>query len=718
MFSKKQVKENNKSENEEMYQLLLKDNQKLFEENSKLMEENDVMFEELTVTRRENEKLRAVALNMLNSKSWRLTEPLRKSGDIISKIKKKASRVNANLKTKLDVDSENENAEIKEDDAFKRVSPIEFVEVLKEFDVISFDIFDTLIFRKLNNPTDVFQILGIQNKIDNFADKRIQAEKNARLNTNKKNFEINIYDIYEELEKYIKIDKEDFIKKEFELEKQVCYPNPYMLKVFNLLKAKNKKIIITTDMYWPKEYLEILLKQCGYEGYNQIYVSCEYEANKGNGLIQKLISKDYPKKNIVHIGDNYESDYLGCKKAKWSAFHYKSCQEIAEKLDGKYKQNSLLASLSFALQKNYLYNGNEHYSKYFKYGFKYGGLLVSGFMEYINNLAKEKNIDKILFLARDSKIFYDVYNLFYKEYDNEYITISRSAMFEVNFENNVDDFIKFYFQYRATNGKTTFEEALRETDLSLLINELGNYDLNASEYLTLDNYALLKQLIYDNADKIVKYFQSSKEAAIKYFKNITKKCKKILAVDLGWSGTIVSQLRSFLNNNINQNIEVYGAFIGNKDDKKVNALIDLGIFNPYVFSYNKGNKKINLDSWDGSMQAMFIESMFTSNEATLLKYEQNGFIYGDKTSNEKILNEIHNGILQFTKEFQEFRKLVNFIEINPTVASAPLLEIVKDYKYNYEIFKNFKEFQDSLPRFYSERKITTIGKIMKKRNFI
>ena len=75
--------------------------------------------------------------------------------------------------------------------------------------------------------------------------------------------------------------------------------------------------------------MQKLLQTCGYEP-DEIYVSCDYEANKGTGAIQKIINGKYPNKKIIHIGDNYLSDIKGSQKAGWDTYYYKKCSEIAK----------------------------------------------------------------------------------------------------------------------------------------------------------------------------------------------------------------------------------------------------------------------------------------------------------------------------------------------------------------------------------------------------
>ena len=61
-----------------------------------------------------------------------------------------------------------------------RITPDELVKLLSEYDVVSFDIFDTLILRPLAKPTDLFYILEKRLNIKCFHDLRIEAEVQAR----------------------------------------------------------------------------------------------------------------------------------------------------------------------------------------------------------------------------------------------------------------------------------------------------------------------------------------------------------------------------------------------------------------------------------------------------------------------------------------------------------------------------------------------------------
>lgn len=62
----------------------------------------------------------------------------------------------------------------------------DFVRKIKDYDVISFDIFDTLIFRPFSSPTDVFYLIGEKFDFLDFKNLRVWAEWDARMKCRQK----------------------------------------------------------------------------------------------------------------------------------------------------------------------------------------------------------------------------------------------------------------------------------------------------------------------------------------------------------------------------------------------------------------------------------------------------------------------------------------------------------------------------------------------------
>jgi len=201
--------------------------------------------------------------------------------------------------------------------------PWELADKLSEYDVISFDIFDTLILRKVNRPTDLFYQIERETGQPGFHDKRVQAEMDARQRASKVNGEVDIFDIYRELSQHSVLDVEQSVKKEFEAEKKSCFANPAMEDVYRLLVEKGCRMIAVSDMYLPGKYLRQLLDECGFGNIEQVFVSCDYGVGKSDGALQKRVQSEFEERlRFIHIGDNFESDVKGSETAGWGAIWY------------------------------------------------------------------------------------------------------------------------------------------------------------------------------------------------------------------------------------------------------------------------------------------------------------------------------------------------------------------------------------------------------------
>ena len=192
----------------------------------------------------------------------------------------------------------------------------EIKKIIDNKEVVSFDIFDTLLFRNIYKPTDLFKIMepGVLEKcgIDNFAELRVKCEADSRNEKNKN--ETSLDEIYSLIEKRTKKDVEWIKKREIELELEFIDSNPFIKEIFDYAEKKKKKIVLISDMYLPSDVVRKLVKKAGYKD-KPVYISCEHHAGKGTMELYEVVRKmeKLDKNTWVHIGDNEYSDY---KKAK------------------------------------------------------------------------------------------------------------------------------------------------------------------------------------------------------------------------------------------------------------------------------------------------------------------------------------------------------------------------------------------------------------------
>ena len=170
-------------------------------------------------------------------------------------------------------------------------------------DVISFDIFDTLIMRDLLEPSDVLSIAAEIVKDPSLPDDRKRIEKEIRA----EGHEPKLLDIYSTIHK-IKSDysyiPDELKQTELSVEENHILPRARMIDALKYALSLGKKVFLTSDMYMDETELLKLLGKCGIEGDFEIIDSCEYDVSKYTGKLFDVVMNKSSNSTIVHIGDD------------------------------------------------------------------------------------------------------------------------------------------------------------------------------------------------------------------------------------------------------------------------------------------------------------------------------------------------------------------------------------------------------------------------------
>lgn len=193
---------------------------------------------------------------------------------------------------------------------FRTCTVPKIINKIKGYNYISFDIFDTLLRRKVLHPTDVFTIVGEKNGDFSFKEKRIKAEIEARQHATGE--EVTLDDIYKELGKEYETYKQD----ELEVESNQLSANPFLFEAYRYCQSQGKQIIITSDMYLPKVFLQKILHQNGIV-FDHCFVSSEYGVQKVTGRLfrKELEALHISPSQIIHVGDSVRADAIGAWRA-------------------------------------------------------------------------------------------------------------------------------------------------------------------------------------------------------------------------------------------------------------------------------------------------------------------------------------------------------------------------------------------------------------------
>lgn len=327
-----------------------------------------------------------------------------------------------------------------------------YQKLIDKHQIISFDIFDTLLVRPYIKPSDMFFHLEKIYSLQGFAKHRITAESSAREKTQAE--EINYEAIYTLINKRY----ETMQEKELAFEKRILQANPEMPPLFQYALENGKKVIIISDMYLSKTFLEQILNEKGYKGYFRFYLSSELGKTKSTGSLYTHVLSDLRcvPSALLHIGDNRHSDYLMPRKYGIHALHY---QKLVGQLCAANKKTYTFYqknpdSLGASILLGILANGrvSQKHENYFEqFGYEYGGAAVYAYLQWLKEQFTKDNIEEVLFVARDG---YSLYKIS-KMYNNmqggggvsHYIYLPRIA------ERNIDSFGAYLTSIVLNNTK-------------------------------------------------------------------------------------------------------------------------------------------------------------------------------------------------------------------------------------------------------------------------
>ncbi len=582
----------------------------------------------------------------------------------------------------------------------KRKTVDELYEVLQEYDVISFDIFDTALYRKVEFPNDVFLIMASEIGYNDFPNIRKRAEDEARRLKEISNGtrEVVLSEIYDVLDQKYHIAPK-WQEREIELELDLAIRNEYIYTIYQKLCDAQKTLIFTSDMYLPKAVIEKLLKNNGYERYSKLYLSNEYNLRKGDGSLQKILLKEYKDKKIIHIGDSQSSDIDKSLEVGLDAIYNSKPNMDYREAD----MDNIAGSFYRSIINNNLNNGLWDKNLHFEHGFRVGGILTVGYCKFLNNLADRKNIDKILFCARDCEIVWKVYNKYFKQYENDYVEISRHSIMNVTAERYLYDLTNRSILRYAEQVKSskTIEDVFVESGYAYLVEYLENDDIDKYLFPVALDKKKLNTFIFNHKDIIAEYNKNSVAAAKKYFSTIIGDAKNILIVDIGWTGTCISALKYFLEEHFpERDLNITGALMCTSRNNQITNDVLNGTINAYIYSPVRNLElarymmPAKTSAREQDLLHMPLEFLFTSAKQSLAKYSlnENGEVIFEraryKSENTNEIEDMQDGIIYFAEIFSKIEYMKN-LQIPSYVAFNPLKESINQKKYCYAVYKNF-----------------------------
>ena len=427
-------------------------------------------------------------------------------------------------------------------------------------DVISFDIFDTLVMRKTLYPKDVFLIeereLYEQGQEVPFAAWRTEAESEQVAEGHLPNFD----EIYHYLQERHSLSNEivhRWKSREWELEKKLIVIRKDMIKAFQYAKMRGKTICLTSDMYFSRQDMECLLGEKGITGYNAVFISCDAQATKAEGSLFRQVVELASGRSILHIGDNEMSDGLIPKRLGIDTYQIQKASDLLEASavsDALNQVDTLSDRLLLGMILAKVFN-----SPFFATDSD-GRLIVQSVQEfawlfllpitmrYLQFIAQTVQQDEdaiLLFLSRDGYFLQKEYALLAKKYhppDSLYFYASRQAAngVMVRDEKDIELFLQVILDRKEWNLKFQLEYFFQ-------IPFEESFDLFVEEALAKWGRKEIICRVKQNKQMIFQAQAEKRKGYLAYLETLhLERYSKAYCVDIVTKGTLIRCLKKLL----------------------------------------------------------------------------------------------------------------------------------------------------------------------------
>lgn len=602
-------------------------------------------------------------------------------------------------------------------------------DILKDFplhyEVYSFDIFDTLITRRVVTPHCIFDILQNSNKVKDlrildFKKKRIDAEFQLRRSKDFK-IEVSIIEIYRCLVESCNLDYahlQELVDLECKVEKLFIVGIPTGRNLVNELRARGKKICYLSDIYHSKEFIrELLIHNNIFEDGDHLFVSSDFGQMKSTGGLYKNVVEllNVDRKNIYHMGDNLHSDVFCSTEFGIDSKHFElSCEN-------KYdiKPQSIEESFVFGASRlNYISSydqiDNEINAINRVTSYVAAPTLFMFVHWTIDNAIKNKS-KYIYYFSRDGQILYEIAqkiigNFFKGKVQAKYLYVSRQALLFpgiASWDGKVEAWV-----FAPTTGLT----------VEHVLNRINFNRLNWSDDFIRD-VDLIKKNNLDESIEILRACFKKYKKEIEFQSNIEKKIvhdyllqegfyesPNVSIVDIGWGGTLQTAIAN-ISNFFNSSQKVFGYYFGitrNPGNILNNS------FSGW-FTNLKVQSKIEKEIYIIPMLELFT----AANHGGVESYEQDqktNFIKPVLRSEVNInctywyLDLQHKNILAYSDKLIEVAKIYNLIsydDFNPHIFESRLRIFMLDPDYYealaYGAFLDAEDQNESIYRNMSEK---------------
>ncbi|MGD0196453.1 MAG: hypothetical protein ABSC56_00910 [Solirubrobacteraceae bacterium] len=296
--------------------------------------------------------------------------------------------------------------------------------------VLSVDCFDTILWRRVAKPSDLFVVLGeelrseghLDASIDplGFGRMRVAAESLARLRKQARagTPEVKLDEIYAELPSHISdLDAADMQDREVDLERRLTVADPALCDELCRLAGDGIELILVSDTYLSADQLSTLLDkpECGELRHARVFTSCDMGMSKEGGLWHRMPATLAVRPGqIVHVGNNRRADFVEPQAAGVRAMHWAERseslslfleKEIAFRVDGARDASEDNGVTALRGRARFLHHEQPDQEESWQLGVEVLGPVFVGYADWVCERTAALGITRALCTMREGRFF-------------------------------------------------------------------------------------------------------------------------------------------------------------------------------------------------------------------------------------------------------------------------------------------------------------------------
>jgi FMN phosphatase YigB (HAD superfamily) len=461
-----------------------------------------------------------------------------------------------------------------------RLAPAFELVATDEIAVLSLDVFDTLLWRKVAEPHQAFDLIAarlraqgaLADGVDDreWAMLRRAAEKRARVERRARGtgVEVTLEEVHAAMPGSLyarPMTPAELGQVECDVERDLLACDLDVLELVRAAHAAGKEVIAVSDTYFSERQLRLLLQRgpLAAERLDRIFTSSAHGTGKGEGLFSIVLETlGRRPEEIVHVGDNHVADilrpgrlglrtvYFDRRPAYLERVMEREAPYAGHALHDQHGENGLAALRGKVLGRVEGARQPEGLRAFWDYGAATLGPAFAAFAEWVHHRAEVAEVSKAFCLMREGELLSRLVDQAAEPCGSRVVAeplwLSRQVCARAAIVEGTSEELQAMFTRRRLPTLREFA-----TTVGLAVEDFGELAAHADRWLDDAGFGdeVIDAVVFDagNRARVVAQAQELRRRIVRYLESVRPPGEdRMLLVDLGWGATIQSMAQRLL----------------------------------------------------------------------------------------------------------------------------------------------------------------------------